>query len=53
MGDLVRLYSASELMLMPRQSGAPPRVVGEAMACGLPMDDYVEHGENGTARATR
>jgi glycosyltransferase involved in cell wall biosynthesis len=54
-GDLVRLYSASDLMLIPRQNGAPPRVVAEAMACGLPVvgfraagvDDYVEHGESG------
>ena len=58
-GDLVRLYSASELMLMPRQSGAPPRVVAEAMACGLPVVGFraargrlCRAWRNGTARAT-
>lgn len=48
-------YSASDLFVFPRPTGAPPRVVPQAMACGTPIlsiasdsiADYVVDGETG------
>lgn len=53
--DLASLYAAADVMVVTRRSGAPPRVVCQALACGVPVvafdaagiADYVEHGRTG------
>jgi glycosyltransferase involved in cell wall biosynthesis len=53
--DLPLYYSASDLMIFTRASGAPPRVIPQAMACGCPVAsvnnpglfDYIQPGDNG------